>query len=1113
MSKIWIKPQQVDITQDPGLSPPVAPKEDLGLGVVDANSTYTTTTSTNVVNNIYITRNGPGGRSGEVQFNADGSYIGDSGLTYEPHTDTLTTGTIEVNQLKANRANLGSINYLTILGGNVGEVLKTNGSGILTWSSAFPSDVGNSGKFLMTNGVGQQWSNVSYANLVDIPTNIATQSYVSNAIANLIDSSPAALNTLNELATALGNNANYSTEITNILANKASISYVDNSIANVTWGNLSGRPTIPAAQINSDWNENNLASKAYIQNKPTIGNIANINITSDSTQILYGNGVFAHLPAGVDLGDFTINGSNLSSTSNEVNIITTGGYTQLQNNDDTDGDTYVWLETGNVNIEADGKTWIFDNSGDLMLPLNGNIVNNGNVWGFGSTGNLTLPNQGVINDELVPIQTVTIAFRPSFPGSVDQSPTLQLASGTTSGTLGAVLLHLVNPTGSWVNYNNTLVYIGSNDGTHINLYEGFPGTVFNSLEITSGQFDSGTISVLQSQINLVAGDSQWSFSPNGNLTLPAGGDILDSTGTSVLGNPFDQNLNTTDSPRFDDIEIHGNIIANGSINIYSTEGRDIQIFTDWESGNGVEVWLRHDDGIHLVTENGEFTWQFNTDGSMYLPTFTNDWTACTTPALSGGITFSTNSLDEGAHGTTRYANINLDRNSLLLSVYNESSSSWRFSEDGNLTLPAGGDILDSTGTSVLGVSTYGNSNVVSLMNAFDANPISNVGSIQFNGGTKYIYMDTTTSGAQLSMHWNEAHGFNIGEDGFDFYTYTGTASDYNHWTLSTTGNLTLPSGGIIRETSIPGGGLTGNTIALKPDGGINDNQQLLIYPTGGQDYNHLHLTSGDLYTTELYLGNDDLYVKINNNGNIVINSNDNIGNTAQWNFKTDGAMLATRELKLEVLNGIPTGVTKITSNQGWDNTKVGTNLPTTGGSGTGLTVDVVDSGSYYSGITINTPGSGYTIGDVITVSNGGMSDSFTIDITGTKTWEFGMDGNLTLPEGGDILDSTGTSVLGGGGAPATAEPNFDIKTASFSATSGSRYGVDTTTSAVTATLPATPATGDAIWFADAGGAYSTNNLIVARNGKTIMGSASNMTVSVDNQSFGLFYNGTTWRVY
>jgi len=31
-----------------------------------------------------------------------------------------------------------------------------------------------------------------------------------------------------------------------------------------------------------------------------------------------------------------------------------------------------------------------------------------------------------------------------------------------------------------------------------------------------------------------------------------------------------------------------------------------------------------------------------------------------------------------------------------------------------------------------------------------------------------------------------------------------------------------------------------------------------------------------------------------------------------------------------------------------------------------------------------------------------------------KDWTFGTDGNLTLPEGGDILDSNGDSVLGGG---------------------------------------------------------------------------------------------------
>ncbi len=48
----------------------------------------------------------------------------------------------------------------------------------------------------------------------------ATQTYVNTAVSNLIDSSPAALNTLNELAAALGDDANFSTTVTNSIATK-----------------------------------------------------------------------------------------------------------------------------------------------------------------------------------------------------------------------------------------------------------------------------------------------------------------------------------------------------------------------------------------------------------------------------------------------------------------------------------------------------------------------------------------------------------------------------------------------------------------------------------------------------------------------------------------------------------------------------------------------------------------------------------------------------------------------------------------------------------------------------------------------------------------------------
>lgn len=55
----------------------------------------------------------------------------------------------------------------------------------------------------------------------DNSTSVATTAYVTTAIANLADSAPSTLNTLNELAAALGDDANFSTTVTNSIATKA----------------------------------------------------------------------------------------------------------------------------------------------------------------------------------------------------------------------------------------------------------------------------------------------------------------------------------------------------------------------------------------------------------------------------------------------------------------------------------------------------------------------------------------------------------------------------------------------------------------------------------------------------------------------------------------------------------------------------------------------------------------------------------------------------------------------------------------------------------------------------------------------------------------------------
>jgi hypothetical protein len=374
-------------------------------------------------------------------------------------------------------------------------------------------------------------------------------------------------------------------------------------------------------------------------------------------------------------------------------------------------------------------------------------------------------------------------------------------------------------------------------------------------------------------------------------------------------------------------------------------------------------------------------------------------------------------------------------------VVTANSQSWIFNIDGNLTAP--GNILMSNISGIyssaagytVGLKMSNTEPSVKLLAnnhewMFDPN-----GVLRFPTPFSYTYPAITMAeSANLLIQGYKASG--LSENGGNIIVSGGSAGDsgnngnatvfgqqvaiqtqlstdlgstiYN-WAFDATGNLTLPTGGVITETNIPGGGLDGRTIALKPSGGTNSNQQLLVYPTGNSDYNHLHLTSGNLYSTELFLGNDNYYVKLANTGNIIINSNDNNGNVSQWRFNTDGSIYTIDELTLNVSDGIPTSLTKITSNQGWGIGSVGTNLATTGGSGTGLTVDVSDSGSAYSGITIHTAGTGYTDGDIITVSNGGMSDSFTISVPGTKPWVFDMTGNLTLPAGGDIKNSTGAS--------------------------------------------------------------------------------------------------------
>ena len=78
-----------------------------------------------------------------------------------------------------------------------------------------------------------------------------------------------------------------------------------------------------------------------------------------------------------------------------------------------------------------------------------------------------------------------------------------------------------------------------------------------------------------------------------------------------------------------------------------------------------------------------------------------------------------------------------------------------------------------------------------------------------------------------------------------------------------------------------------------------------------------------------------------------------------------------------------------------------------------------------------------------------------------------------------------------------------------SGAAGAGYFMNTTSGAITLTLPGSPTIGDEISFVDYAGTFDTNNLTVARNGKNINGSAADLTVATERAANTLVFTDNT----
>ena len=120
---------------------------------------------------------------------------------------------------------------------------------------------------------------------------------------------------------------------------------------------------------------------------------------------------------------------------------------------------------------------------------------------------------------------------------------------------------------------------------------------------------------------------------------------------------------------------------------------------------------------------------------------------------------------------------------------------------------------------------------------------------------------------------------------------------------------------------------------------------------------------------------------------------------------------------------------------------------------------------------------------------------------------------ITLGASGDTINLAAGATQTGFGRTGTVDWDTTAKTASFTAVSGNGYFVNTTSGAITVTLPASPSAGDIVSLADYTNTWQTNNVTVARNGSKIGGNAGDATLNTEGQSVTFVYvDGTEgWK--
>ncbi len=365
----------------------------------------------------------------------------------------------------------------------------------------------------------------------DNSTKLATTAYVTTAISNLVDSSPSALNTLNELAAALGDDANFSTTVTNSIATKA-------ALAGATF---TGNVTVPYLATTSYIDLNNSGNRGkigwsgnhtYVATTSSVGSIIFKNNvgstdapqTSGDTLLTLADGGNATFAGGVTTDNITsgpilinsnssaFGGSSVQGFNTDFLVDSGQGYTR-HNSYHTGGSNHQFLVN---NTSSTSNDIAMEIAKDKSVKINGNLKTS-DIIASGSGGLALQTDEGTkrifINDNgNVAIGTASLANAQlhvaadtgnsvsavmRLRGSNSTARTTRLQFEDYSGVIADGLIDFVIPTagsttGAYLGlgYNSSSQLKLSNGSSEFSGYLGIGGTPTNPVQVFGGSNDS-----------------------------------------------------------------------------------------------------------------------------------------------------------------------------------------------------------------------------------------------------------------------------------------------------------------------------------------------------------------------------------------------------------------------------------------------------------------------------------------------------------------------------------------------------------------------------------------------------------------------------------------------